>query len=1123
MPRNLNLQLSAAQAEVAVDSIEGAAPFLHRAAGLNPDYYRLHAIRGEIAQLKEHNEDAVREYTAAIAHLPANPTEGPLYGIQMHMNLMQLYRSLNNESAAQQQLQTAKTEIGSLNEQGPARAPFLRLRALIKMNEGQLDSALDDVKEALAISPSDPSNLQLDGDVLMKLGRTEEAITVYKKALAIDPRSRPALIALGYASRAAGRDRDAEKYFKRLTQVDPSLYVPYLALGDMYTGLQEYSKAETAYRKAYSLDPRNGLIVAGGMNAAIESHNLDMAATWLGHATDQMRQGPQMLKERERYWSFKGDYRKSADLGEQAIKVLPRDRDVVVYLGYDLLHLGKYDDLLDLTQKYNKAFPKEPDIPLLAGYAHKYYGKREQAIEDFTEALNRDPKVVTAYVNRGYVLNDLRKPNEAAADFQSALKLEPKNGTAHLGLAFAELQRNHSEAALRQSRLAEQEMGDSKPIHMIRATAYGREGNLTKAAAEYRAALKFTPDDGTLYRALGNILFAQRRYRQAVEELGNAQKFSPNDPAVYALLARAYAYLGDRAQTTRNVEMAERLAQQAPPTAESQETGGNLISEIFVETGEAMSTLGDQKAAMDRFRKALSVSGSDRVSVRLAIARLMAQQGHVQDAERQIALAQMEAEAGDTAPPTGDEYIEAAGIFQAMHEYALSQIYVQRAKAAGAPDIAVRISLANSYLALGETTRAAAELAAARQVDGSESDYYPYLLAEANVYQQEHQGAQALSAFAQAATAAGEDETAEQGLLQAGANEGFRINPKLSLLGNFVMQPAFDDSTIYVLDSKLFGPVPVPPSDLSLLPPPRSNLVSEGTAAYHLHLGTFPTVGGFFQIRNSRGTISSPATNSLVNRDTTDYSMNLSVNPVVRLGRNVLTFDTGVQGTIRRDSESPVQMNQNLFRVFGYMSTTAFFNMVSANGYLIYEAGPFTERDIHSRMLAGTLNFRVGEPWGKTALVTGWGANDQQFTPVGIENYNTSSYIGLTHRFSPRWNVEAIAEDLRAWRLVGIRTGIAQALRPAGTVDFSPSRNWQIQASTSYDNTRSFHVYDMIQSGVALSYVRPLGHAFRDETGNVDIKYPIRFSAGFQEETFPNFSYGNTQTTFRPYVSITLF
>src|SRR5580704_3032186 len=100
-PSDLALQLSAAQAEVAAGSLEHAMPFLRRAAAIDPEHYRLHAVRGEIARLQEHNDEAIREYNAALAHLPDSPAEGPLYGVQLHMNLVELYKSLNDQSAAQ--------------------------------------------------------------------------------------------------------------------------------------------------------------------------------------------------------------------------------------------------------------------------------------------------------------------------------------------------------------------------------------------------------------------------------------------------------------------------------------------------------------------------------------------------------------------------------------------------------------------------------------------------------------------------------------------------------------------------------------------------------------------------------------------------------------------------------------------------------------------------------------------------------------------------------------------------------------------------------------------------------------------------------------------------------------
>ena len=114
-----------------------------------------------------------------------------------------------------------------------------------------------------------------------------------------------------------------------------------------------------------------------------------------------------------------------------------------------------------------------------------------------------------------------------------------------------------------------------------------------------------------------------------------------------------------------------------------------------------------------------------------------------------------------------------------MHDYQLSQTYLQRAKAAGAPDAKVRIGLANNYLAMGDTVRAHAELSAVRTAADSAPDYQ-YLLGRGKCLSPATQRAQALTSFAQASNAGGEDRTAERDLLQAGADEGLRVTPVVS-------------------------------------------------------------------------------------------------------------------------------------------------------------------------------------------------------------------------------------------------------------------------------------------------------------------------------------------------------
>ena len=1119
-PKNFNLQLDATQAEVSAGSIDKAESLLSRAAGLKPDSYRVHAVRADIAQLQGREDEAVQEYKAAVAGLPPNPVEGPLYGIQLHMNLVDLYRSLEDPDAAKRELAVAQSEIAGVSAQQGDKEGYLRLKSVIELHAGQYDEALVDVNQALSSGQQQRDDLQLKGDILMQLGRTDEAMSAYQQVLKTDPNNRFALISIGYACRAAGRDHDAEAYFHRVEKIDPTSATPYLALGDLYTSHKEYALAQQNYAKAYKLNSKNAFVVAGGLNIAVESHNMPLGAVWLKRVTHQMNSEPEILREEERYLRMDGKYQESQEFGEEAIKKLPRDRDTVVYLGYDLLSLGKYDELLALTKKYYDVLPKDRDIPLLKGYVDKYNKHNEEALRDFDEVIRRDPTVVTAYVNRGYILNDLHQAKEASANFKEAIRLDPKNGDAHLGLAYADLEAKDAQGALHEADMTRRLEGDSENIHEIRATAYGDENLLAKAEIEYRAALKFAPKNATLHFDLGNTLFGEQRYQRSIEQLELAAKLAPGNPNPYndALLARAYANLQDSNGTMRYVRLAEEEAARNPKQTKF---GAPVESDILLSTGEALSTLGDKRAAMERFRRALEAAKKYRVGVRLAIASLMAEGGHADEAQREIALAWMEVESGRAMPPDGSQLIEAADIFSSLHEYQLSQSYLERAKTAGAPDSSVRIGLANNYLALGNTNEAQAELDAIKAEEDGPEDYQ-YLMAEAQVWSQKHQNAKAMTAFAQAENAAGANETLDQDMLQAGGDEGMRVAPDLSVLSDFNLSPIFEDTSVYVLDAKLDANFPIESYDIARLPPPRSSIQTQWTDAFHLHVGKLPAPGGFFQVRNARGQISVPAFSNVVSRNTTDTTFNFGMSPTVHLGDNIMTFSGGVQETIRRDSLDPKDMNQNLFRVYTYLSTGSLFNTVSVNGFAMRETGPFTRANIHSRMLAGELNFRVGTPWSKTALLAGWGANDQWYKELNAEYYLTSSYVGFSRTVSPRINFNALMQYVRAWRGVGARWGIAQDIVPTGQVDFKPAKNWDVNLSGAYSNNRGFHVYDAVQNNISVSYAWPFRRMFNAESGAVSLEYPIRFSAGLQEETFFNFS-GPHSKQFRPFFEVSLF
>ncbi|HEY8671977.1 MAG TPA: hypothetical protein VIL63_14130, partial [Terriglobales bacterium] len=653
-------------------------------------------------------------------------------------------------------------------------------------------------------------------------------------------------------------------------------------------------------------------------------------------------------------------------------------------------------------------------------------------------------------------------------------------------LAMADLQLHRASKALKEVNVAEKLLGQSRVTHMTRAEAYRQRVMLLDAEKEYRAALKFAPKDPEIELALADTLLRLRHYQEAADLFRQVAAVEPNNALIFAHLAETYARL-------HQPEEASRYAQQA-------ESIGKGQSDVLLATGEMYLSLGDRAAAMQRFTAALESRNGDGVEIRLAIARVFLHEGRWDDAREQVALGFAEARLGETKPITPQHLVEAAGVFLSIHEYELAKKYLERARAEGADPEVVALALTNAYLAEGQTQSAEAQLAVLNGEDSYERNY-DFLMTEANLYRQSRRNVQALAAFARADEVAGDDKnTAEEAQYQVAAEEGREITDKLSLSSTVSFAPIFEDINIYTLDAKLN-----PGSSPAQLPPPRSSYESRADAGYHLHFQGMPTFSGIVEERNARGRISIPAQNLIQDRDTYDTTVSTGVTPSVRFAGANIVFNPGIQFTIRRDKSSPVDLNQNLFRQFLYMSTSPFMNWVSVSGNLIRETGPFTDQNLHSRDLSASLAFRVGRPWGKTALIAGYGGRDFLIRPLIREYYSTNTYVGLQRQFGDKFRITVLGDYLRSWRVLDQNFAIAQAMRPAAQFEYKASARWSAEGSFTFSRGEGFHSYDNVQSGVLISYVKPMRATIRDGDETVPVAYPLRFSFGMQQQDFYSF------------------
>ena len=1086
-PRDIQVQLNAAQAMLNAGAFDKAAALLNQASTLNPEHYRVHALRGRLDAAEHRNEDSIREYEAALQHLPEGVSEGVLYPISLRVDLAQVYRDVGDTANAERVTRDAANAIATLDVGGPARPEFLRLRAATEAAAGDVDSAEKDLKEALRLEPRNGVLLLAYANLLWKTERKQEALKTYRAALAIDPSNGSALGSLGFLSREMGDPKAAHEYFLEFAKKHPDDYVPYLALGDLYSSTRQFPEAQENYQRAFRRSSSNPLIISGAMNAAIDAHHLDEAKEWLGRASERERQNPQVMREHERYLTMTGDYAASADLGYQVIEKLPKDREGVDYLAYDLLFLNRLDETMKIVDRFQPVLENDRDLPLIAGHVHADHDEYETAIHDFTQALEIDPTMAVGYMNRGYVYNDMRLAAKAEQDFRKALALNPQYGEAHLGLAYALLQLRRSTEALKEAQIATRLLPDSESLHLVKAEAYRQRDMLVLAESEYKKALKLNPNAPESYIALAEVEYRAHKYAASADTLRSALAIAPNNPMISAQLGRSYAKLGRTNDAMQAIDTAER-------------TGGKDYRILLV-TADALRILGRRDQAMAIYARALESSDQDRLEVRLALGRLFAEEGHTADAQQQVALGFAEARVAPTDVTSAEDYLNAADILMSIHEYPLAQSMYGRAQTLGADDTAVAVGMADASLAVGDTHSAEVQLASLHD-DPQRENNFDFLVAQGNVYRQLGENNRALSTFALANQLDPQDPATRTAEMELAEEEGRPITDHLGLGVDVRENAVFEDENIYQEDARLLGVQ----NNGALLPPPRRTIETFADSRFQFRPNdSAPPIQGFVAERNAQGALSFPSELLIQNRNTFDTIFNISAAPVVQLGNVKLSVMPGLQYTVRRDTLSPEFMNQNLFRQFLYVASSPIGDWLSFSGSLIREAGPFTDQNLHSRDLSGAIDFRLGRPWGKTAFLTGYSTRDLLFRPAIYEYYQTISYVGLEHAFSSRIRASAVAEFLRSWRVEGNQYAIAQTLRPRFGVDAKLNERWMLSASGAWSSGRSFHAYDNVTSSFMLSYTRERGWGKNAGLETVSAAHPMRFSVGLAQQTFYDF------------------
>ena len=139
-------------------------------------------------------------------------------------------------------------------------------------------------------------------------------------------------------------------------------------------------------------------------------------------------------------------------------------------------------------------------------------GDIETATEKFRESLSYDPENGIVAYNLGKIYYDQKQPELALSFFEDAIEANPEDTASMVAAGLIYFEKN----------------------------------NFEKAKALYDKAISLAPHFGDAYFHRGTLLGTHKYYKESLEDLKKAAKYSPGNSEIFVNLGLAYFYLKDR-------------------------------------------------------------------------------------------------------------------------------------------------------------------------------------------------------------------------------------------------------------------------------------------------------------------------------------------------------------------------------------------------------------------------------------------------------------------------------------------------------------------------------------------------------------------------------------------------
>jgi tetratricopeptide (TPR) repeat protein len=432
-----------------------------------------------------------------------------------------------------------------------------------------LDQAIAEFEKIVALQPKSVEDRMVLGQLYTVKHDSKKAETQFKTAQAIEPESEEVVLNLARLYAESGDLQHAAKVVEDVPVNDRTAKMEF-ALGAAYDQLKQPKDAIAAYQRAADMEPGDLHTLDSLAQALLSNNQLDEALKQYKQLAEADPENPEALVHISEIQRRQSKYEDALATIRKARKLDPTNLEAGYNEGLLLDVLGRFDEaaqtysaMVDLTSHANGAYTEEE--------------KNNRSI--FLE-------------RQGAIYLEENKPDQAVAVYQKMIDMGGESSLrGYQGQVDAYRDARQFDKAIEVSRKAVASEPKNRDLKLMLAGELADQGKADEGLELAKGLITNTPDDRTVWLAMGQIDVRLRRWKDAEDAFDKADPLTTKkEDKTYMLFLR-----GELAERQKHYEPAEQYFRQAldldPANAMTLNYLGYMLADKSMRLPEALKMI----------------------------------------------------------------------------------------------------------------------------------------------------------------------------------------------------------------------------------------------------------------------------------------------------------------------------------------------------------------------------------------------------------------------------------------------------------------------------------------------------------------------------------------------------